>query len=110
MKHGGLAESEAGDGARMQRHRGVGTLQQGGRLRDVPNEQVHVCVAVRGLKAPMSAQGDSAAWKINLIISGLVGRQHKSIKPGNATSGRVVNFGVQGQLWSDAETNRPPET
>lgn len=36
------------------------------------------CVAARGLKALMNAQGESGAWKINLIISGLLGAQHKS--------------------------------
>lgn len=30
MKYGGRAESEAGDGARTRRHRGVVTLQRGG--------------------------------------------------------------------------------
>ena len=39
-----------------------------------------MCVAMRGLKALINAQGDSGAWKINVIILGVVGMYNKSSK------------------------------
>lgn len=54
MKYGGRAESEAGDGARTRRHRGVVTLQRGGtdvREEEEADEQVHVRGG-EGIKSP----------------------------------------------------------
>lgn len=79
----------------------------GGLFRDLQVEETTCMCGGEGIKR----KGESGAWKINLIISGLVATQHKSstwchffftqaiIKINNKARSDVMNSDIYRQLW-----------